>query len=60
MIAITQKEKEIIAKEFPRVHITRTMKTDSSRHHYFMEEAGGAMRRIRELRGLDARNRNGV
>lgn len=60
MIAITQKEKEIIAKEFPRVHITRTMKSDSGRHHYFMEESGGAMRRIRALRGWDATNRKGA
>lgn len=60
MIAITLKEKEIIEKEFPRVHITRTMKSDSARHHYFMEEAGGAMRRIRALRGLDITNRKGV
>lgn len=60
MIAITQKEKEIIAKEFPRVHIARTMKSDSSRHHYFMEEAGGAMRRIRELRGWDTQSRKGA
>lgn len=60
MIAITLKEKEIIAKEFPRVHIVRTMKSDSARHHYFMEEAGGAMRRIRSLRGWDAADRKGA
>lgn len=60
MIAITQKEKEIIAHEFPRVHIVRTMKSDSGRHHYFMEEAGGAMRRIRALRGQDVSSRKAV
>lgn len=60
MIAITLREKEIITSEFPRVHIVRTMKSDSKRHHYFMEEAGGAMRRIRGLRGMDTQNRKRV
>lgn len=60
MIAITRQEKEIISKEFPRIHIARTMKCDSKRHHYFMEEAAGAMNRIRELRGQEPLHRKGV
>ena len=60
MVSISLKEKEIISKEFPHVNIVRTMKCDSKRHHYFMEEAGGAMRRIRELRGFGSPRRKGV
>lgn len=40
MIAITLSEKEAIREKFPRVHIVRTMKSDSKRHHYYMVEEG--------------------
>lgn len=38
MIAITRKEKDVIAEKLPKVHIVRTMKHDSKRKHYFCEE----------------------
>ena len=50
MISISKKEKEAISERFPRVFITRTMRQDSKRHHYFMEEAPGAMRFLKKLR----------
>lgn len=51
MVAITASEKKAIVEAFPNVHITRTMKSRSKRHHYYMEEAPGAMRMLRSLRG---------
>ena len=62
MIAITAAEKQAIRAKFPKVHIARTMRQDSKRHHYYMEEAGGAMRMLRAMRGQDAPkgNRKGV
>jgi hypothetical protein len=51
MIAITLSEKNAIHKRFPDVHIVRTMKQDSKRHHYYMVEEFGPMRMLRELRG---------
>lgn len=53
MIAITKNEKDIIQAKFPRVHIARTMKQRSSRHHYYMEEMRGPMKLLRSLRGID-------
>ena len=44
MIAITASEKEAIRERFPRVHIVRTMKQDSKRHHYYMVEDGAPMK----------------
>lgn len=58
MITITAEEKKAILERFPKVHIARTMKHDSKRHHYYMEEQSGAMRLLRNLRGQD--NRRGV
>lgn len=51
MIAITQSEKETIRTRFPDVHIVRTMRQDSKRHHYYMVEERGPVRMLRELRG---------
>ena len=51
MIAITLSEKEAIKRRFPDVHIARTMKQDSKRHHYYMVEERGPVRYLRELRG---------
>lgn len=51
MIAITASEKEAIREKFPRVHIVRTMKQDSKRHHYYMD--GAPMKLLRSLRGLE-------
>lgn len=53
MIAITASEKEAIREKFPRVHIVRTMKRDSKRHHYYMVEDGAPMKLLRSLRGLE-------
>lgn len=51
MIRITKAEKETIIKKYPRVHIARTMKHDSKRHHYYMEEHPGPMKLLRSIRG---------
>ena len=58
MIAITLSEKEAIRKRFPNVHIARTMKQDSRRHHYYMVEDRGPMRYLRELRGYEESESN--
>lgn len=50
MIAISEKEKKIIAEKMPDVHIRRTMMQKSDRHHYYMEESRGAMRLLADLR----------
>ena len=50
MIAINAKEKEIIAEKLPNLHIRRTVKQKSKRHHYYMEESQKAMRLLNELR----------
>ena len=50
MIAITKDEKEIITQRFPNVHIVRTAKQDSKRHHYYCEETKGVMRLLGQLR----------
>lgn len=50
MIAISANEKNVIAKKYPDVHIRRTVKQKSKRHHYYMEEARKAMRLLNSLR----------
>ena len=50
MIAINLREKEKIAERYPNIHFVRTMKGDSKRHHYYMEESPGPMRLLRKLR----------
>ena len=39
MIEITKDEKDKIRKQYPQVFINRTMKQDSKRHHYAIEES---------------------
>lgn len=51
MISITLDEKNVIREHFPNVHIARTMRGDSKRHHYYVEEAPGVMRLVRQMRG---------
>ena len=51
MIAITKDEKNAICEKYPNVHIVRTMKQDSKRHHYYMAEAAAPMRLLNTLRG---------
>lgn len=50
MVAITLNEKSEIRKKFPDVHIVRTMKQDSKRHHYYMVEESAPMRYLKALR----------
>ncbi len=50
MIAINKKEKDEISQRYPNVHMVRTMRADSKRHHYYMEEAPGPMRLLKKLR----------
>ena len=50
LIAISAKEKQIIAEQYPEVHIRRTVKQKSKRHHYYMEENKNAMRTLKSLR----------
>lgn len=52
MIAISKAEKEYICERFPNVHIVRTMKQKSKRHHYYCEETKQVMRYLNEVRGL--------
>ena len=51
MVAINAAEKKAIIARYPNVGIVRTMKHDSKRHHYYMEEARGPMMLLRQLRG---------
>ncbi len=51
MIAITLSEKNAVMERFPNVHIVRTMRQDSKRHHYFMTEDPGPMNLLRRMRG---------
>ncbi len=57
MIAITLSEKNTIRERFPNVHIVRTMRQDSKRHHYFMTEDPGPMNMLRKMRGEKAPER---
>lgn len=50
MVAITADEKKSILKKYPNVHIVRTMKQDSKRHHYYMEEQPSPMKLLRSIR----------
>lgn len=51
MIAINLEEKNAIREKYPNVHIVRTVKGDSKRHHYFCTEDPGPMSLLRRLRG---------
>ena len=53
MIKINKDEKEAILERFPYIRIIRTMKQDSKRHHYYMEEVPRAVRYLNKLRGID-------
>lgn len=50
MIVISKEEKDVISARFPNVHIVRTMKQKSKRHHYYCEESKPVMRLLREMR----------
>lgn len=51
MIAINKMEKDAIREQFPDIHIVRTMKQKSKRHHYYCEESRPVMRLLSRLRG---------
>ena len=54
MIAINRNEKDQISERYPNIHFVRTMKGDSKRHHYYMEESPGPMRLLKKIRyGID-------
>lgn len=50
MVIINREERDAIAKKFPDVTIVRTMKSDSKRGHYYLEERRDAMKFLREFR----------
>lgn len=50
MVAITKEEKDTIRKRFPDVHIVRTMKQKSKRHHYYCEEMRPVMNFLNKMR----------
>lgn len=46
MIQVTKEEARVLRELYPEYKVTRTMKQDSSRHHYYATEAEGMMRAI--------------
>ena len=60
MISINKKEATAVREKFPRVYITRTCQKHSDRHHYYCEEAPGAMDLIHKMRGDELPKRNTV
>lgn len=62
MIAITKAEKDAIIAQFPNVHIVRTMKQKSKRHHYYCEESKPVTRYLNKVRnngGVTNKSREG-
>ncbi len=53
MISITKAEKDAISMQFPNVHIVRTMKQKSKRHHYYCEETKQVVRFLKQMREPD-------
>ena len=51
LILINKYEKAAVTEKYPTVHIARTMKQDSKRGHYYMEERKDAVAYLNELRG---------
>jgi len=50
MVPITKEEKEVLLRRYPNLSIARTMRGDSSRHHYYCEERAGAMAYLARVR----------
>lgn len=50
MIEISKEEKKLIQARYPMVHIRRTVKQKSKRGRYFMTEAAGPMRMLKNIR----------
>lgn len=55
MIAINKIEKEAISKNFPNVHIVRTMKQKSKRHRYYCEEHPDVLRFLNRSRNTETK-----
>lgn len=53
MIQVNKEEKTAILERFPDVHIVRTMKHDSKRHHYYCEESPRVLHYLDRLRGVE-------
>ena len=53
MISITKDESIAIRAALPDVHIVRTARQKSKRHHYYCEESREVARLIRRMRGLN-------
>lgn len=51
IVRITKNEKEQILARYPDAHITRTMKQDSKRHHYYMVEERWLINLLKVIRG---------
>lgn len=58
MIAITKAEKDVIAAQFPNVHIVRTMKQKSKRHRYYCVEDRRVMRLLDRMRNPESANKS--
>lgn len=50
MVVICEREKKIIEKMLPYVHIRRTVRSKSNRHKYYMEENRSAMDLLNKIR----------
>jgi len=53
MVSITKAEKDAISAQFPNVHIVRTMKQKSKRHHYYCEETKQVICLLKQMREPD-------
>lgn len=50
MILLNKEEKEAVSNKFPNICITRTMRGDSKRHHYYCPEDKHVMRFLDNFR----------
>lgn len=50
MIMINKQERDVVTTRFPDVSIVRTMRGDSKRGHYYLEERRDVMTFLREYR----------
>lgn len=60
LLAINKAEKKAIAERFPDAHIVRTMKCDSSRGHYYIEETQKIVGYLKELRAQNVIEEHGT
>lgn len=52
MIAISKAEKEVISERFPSIHIVRTARQKSRKHHYYCEETKQVLQYLQTNRSL--------